>query len=161
METMNNPVGPARLRLHVEGLFLTVWLLSFASAHADPSVDLDAFRGRVVLLDFWASWCTPCRQSFPWMQAMKDAYEARGLTIISVNLDRRREDAEKFLARFHPNFDVRFDPEGQMAARFRIQGMPSSVIIDRHGVRRYAHIGFRSVDLAGYESELRNLLAEK
>jgi thiol-disulfide isomerase/thioredoxin len=143
------------------GLFVAAWLLSLSRAHADSSVDLDAFRGRVVYLDFWASWCAPCRQSFPWMQAMKDAYDGQGLTIVAVNLDNHRGDAEKFLARFHPNFDIRFDPEGRMAARFKVQGMPTSVIIDRHGVLRHTHIGFRPVDLTAYESELRNLLAEK
>jgi cytochrome c biogenesis protein CcmG, thiol:disulfide interchange protein DsbE len=145
----------------MRGLFAAAWLFSFTPAHADSPVDFNGYRGRVVYLDFWASWCTPCRQSFPWMQTMKDAYERQGLTVVAVNLDRRREDAEKFLARFHPTFDVRFDPEGQIAEHFRIQGMPSSVIIDRHGVQRYTHIGFRPVDLLAYESELRKILAEE
>jgi cytochrome c biogenesis protein CcmG, thiol:disulfide interchange protein DsbE len=161
VDTMNRPLGATRLWLHMRGFFATAWLLWFVPAHADPSADFNDYRGRVVYLDFWASWCTPCRQSFPWMQAMKDAYERQGLTIIAVNLDRRREDADKFLARFHPNFAVRFDPEGQLAERYRVQGMPTSVIIDRRGVQRYAHIGFRPVDLGAYESELRNILAEK
>jgi cytochrome c biogenesis protein CcmG, thiol:disulfide interchange protein DsbE len=143
------------------GLLTYICLLSIGSAHADSPIDLDGFRGRVVYLDFWASWCTPCRQSFPWMQTMKDAYERQGLSVVAVNLDRHREDAEKFLAKFHPNFDVRFDPEGQMAERFKIHGMPTSVIIDRRGVERFVHIGFRPVDLAAYESELRGVLAEK
>jgi len=161
MNMTNRPLGVARLSVHARTVFAVACLFSFASALADSTVDLKAFQGRVVYLDFWASWCAPCRQSFPWMQAMKDAYERQGLTVIAVNLDRRREDADKFLARFHPNFDIRFDPEGEMAGRFQVQGMPTSVIIDRHGVRRYTHIGFRPVDLAGYESELRNILAEK
>jgi thiol-disulfide isomerase/thioredoxin len=160
-DTMNGPLGAARPRPPMRAFFAAACLLSFASVQAESSVELNEYRGRVVYLDFWASWCTPCRQSFPWMQAMKDAYQQQGLTVIAVNLDRHREDADKFLARFHPNFDVRFDPAGQMAERFRIQGMPTSVIIDRHGVQRYTHIGFRPVDLGAYESELRNVLAEK
>ena len=161
VDTMNRRLGAARLGLHMRGLFATAWLLSLAPAHAESSDDFNGYRGRVVYLDFWASWCTPCRQSFPWMQAMKDTYERQGLSVIAVNLDRHREDADRFLAKFRPNFDVRFDSEGQTADRFKVHGMPTSVIIDRRGVRRYTHIGFRPVDLGAYESELRNILAER
>jgi thiol-disulfide isomerase/thioredoxin len=137
------------------------FLLAFLDANAAATVDLDSLRGRVVYLDFWASWCAPCRQSFPWMQAMKDAHEREGLTVVAVNLDRSQQDAERFLAKFKPNFDVRFDPQGSVAERFKIHGMPTSVIIDRHGVQRFTHIGFRAVDQAAYEDQLRQVLAEK
>ncbi|MHB8475948.1 MAG: TlpA disulfide reductase family protein [Steroidobacteraceae bacterium] len=83
------------------------------TAHA-AAVDLAEFRGNVVYLDFWASWCAPCRQSFPWMQTMQDAYGAQGLRVVAVNVDQYRADAERFLAKFHPNFDVRFDPLGEL-----------------------------------------------
>jgi thiol-disulfide isomerase/thioredoxin len=124
-------------------------------------VDLAEFRGSVVYLDFWASWCAPCRQSFPWMQAMQDAYGAQGLRVVAVNVDQYRADAELFLAKFHPKFDVRFDPQGEVAERFKIQGMPTAVIIDRHGALRYTHTGFRPVDGAAYEDQLRRVLVEK
>jgi thiol-disulfide isomerase/thioredoxin len=137
------------------------FLLAFCHANAAAALDLESLRGRVVYLDFWASWCAPCRQSFPWMQSMKAAHEREGLTVIAVNLDPSREDAERFLAKFKPDFDVRFDPQGSAAERFKIHGMPTSVIIDRHGVQRFTHIGFRSVDEAAYEDQLRRLLAEK
>ncbi len=121
---------------------------------------VDAFRGRVVYLDFWASWCAPCRQSFPWMQSMQDAYARQGLTIIAVNLDVNRADAEKFLRQYQPQFAVSYDTRGEVAARYRIAGMPTSVIIDRHGVTRFTHVGFRPVDRTEYENQLRGLLAE-
>ena len=92
---------------------------------------------------------------------MQDSYERQGLTVVAVNLDHYREDAERFLAKFHPKFDVRFDPQGDVAARFKIQGMPTSVIIDRHGVPRFTHIGFRPVDQAAFEDQLRQILAEQ
>jgi cytochrome c biogenesis protein CcmG, thiol:disulfide interchange protein DsbE len=152
----SEPVKSAARYLLGAALFL---LLSDASA--GPTIDLDGLRGRVIYLDFWASWCVPCRQSFPWMQAMKDAHEVEGLTVVAVNLDGNQEDAERFLAKFKPNFDVRFDPQGSVAERFKIRGMPTSVIIDRHGVQRFMHIGFRAVDQAAYEDQLRQLLAEK
>ena len=141
---------------------LLVWacFLPLFTAHA-AAVDLAEFRGSVVYLDFWASWCAPCRQSFPWMQTMQDAYGAEGLRVVAVNVDQYRADAEQFLAKFNPKFDVRFDPQGEVAARFKIQGMPTGVIIDRHGALRYTHIGFRPMDGAAYEDQLRRVLAEK
>jgi len=122
---------------------------------------VEAFRGRVVYLDFWASWCAPCRQSFPWMQAMHDAYAQQGLTIIAVNLDTNRADAEKFLQQYKPQFAVRYDAAGAVAERYKVSGMPTSVIIDRRGVMRFTHVGFRPVDRTEYENQLRELLAEK
>jgi thiol-disulfide isomerase/thioredoxin len=136
-------------------------LLSLQDANAAVSIDLGSLRGRVVYLDFWASWCVPCRQAFPWMQTMKDAHEREGLTVVAVNLDRSQEDAERFLNRFKPSFVVRFDPQGSLAERFNIHGLPTSVIIDRHGVQRFTHIGFRAVDQAAFENQLRQVLAEK
>jgi cytochrome c biogenesis protein CcmG/thiol:disulfide interchange protein DsbE len=130
-------------------------------AQADARLDLNTFQGRVVYLDFWASWCGPCRQSFPWMEVLKDTYGPQGLEIVAVNLDRDRADADKFLQQFHPTFDLRFDPEGDLAERFKVQGMPSSMLIDRHGVTRFTHVGFRPVDVRLYEAQVRELLAEK
>jgi cytochrome c biogenesis protein CcmG/thiol:disulfide interchange protein DsbE len=141
---------------------LLVWacFLPLFAARA-AAIDPAEFRGSVVYLDFWASWCAPCRQSFPWMQTMQDAYGAEGLRVVAVNVDQYRTDAEQFLAKFHPNFDVRFDPQGEVAERFKIRGMPTGVIIDRHGAVRYTHIGFRPTDGAAYEDQLRRVLAEK
>jgi cytochrome c biogenesis protein CcmG/thiol:disulfide interchange protein DsbE len=136
-------------------------LMLVVPARADSSIDLAGLRGRVVYLDFWASWCGPCRQSFPWMEALKSAYGGQGLEIITVNLDTERADADKFLKQFHPTFDVRFDPKGELAEFYKVHGMPSSVLIDRHGVTRFTHVGFRPVDGAIYEAQLRELLAEK
>ena len=136
-------------------------LLSIAPTRAGPAIDLDQFRGRVLYLDFWASWCAPCRQSFPWMQAMQDAHEHEGLSVVAINLDQYRKDADRFLSKYHPKFDVRFDAQGEVAELFKIKGMPTSIIIDRHGVLRFTHIGFRRIDQAAYEDQLRQVLAEK
>ena len=150
------------LRIRVFQVFLVgAGLLLIGPSHASAPLELDSFRGQVIYLDFWASWCVPCRQSFPWMQAMKNAYGRQGLTVIAVNLDPDRAEAERFLQRFHPDFAVQFDPQGAFAERFKVAGMPTSVIIDRHGVARITHIGFRPADRETYENELRALLAEK
>ena len=129
-------------------------------AHA-ADLDLSAYRGKVVYVDFWASWCGPCKQSFPWMQAMKDTYGREGLTVIAINLDMDRADADKFLDRFRPTFEVRFDPQGKLAEFYKVQTMPSSILIDRHGVARFTHVGFRLIDRAAYEAQVQELLAEK
>jgi len=156
MQVFSSPKGR-----YLSSMGLCVCLLLVCVARADASLDLNGFRGRVVYIDFWASWCAPCRQSFPWMEIMKSTYGVQGLEIIAVDLDRNRADADKFLKQFHATFDVRFDPNGELAELYKVQGMPSSVLIDRHGVKRFAHVGFRPVDGAIYEAQLRELLAEK
>jgi cytochrome c biogenesis protein CcmG/thiol:disulfide interchange protein DsbE len=155
-------IGPRALQALIYAGLVSVGAANAAPAvDASPAVDIQDYRGRVVYLDFWASWCAPCRQSFPWMQAMKNAYESRGLTVLAVNLDQNRGDADRFLAQFHPSFDVRFDPQGTVAERFKVQGMPTGLVVDRHGVVRFTHVGFRPVDEAAYENQLREILAEK
>jgi cytochrome c biogenesis protein CcmG/thiol:disulfide interchange protein DsbE len=134
-------------------------LLSSILQAAD--LDLSAYRGKVVYLDFWASWCGPCKQSFPWMQTMKETYDRQGLTVIAVNLDMDRADADKFLERFRPTFEVRFDPKGKLAAFYNVQAMPSSVLIDRHGATRFTHEGYRPIDGTAYETQVQKLLAER
>jgi thiol-disulfide isomerase/thioredoxin len=153
--------GASVIRRATWHLGLFVCLLFTVVVQADAPFDLAGLRGRVVYLDFWASWCGPCRQSFPWMQTMKSTYEEQGLTVVAVNLDTDRGAAEKFLNQFHPTFDVRFDPKGDLAEFYKVHGMPSSVLIDRHGVARFTHVGFRPVDGAVYEAQMRELLAEK
>jgi cytochrome c biogenesis protein CcmG/thiol:disulfide interchange protein DsbE len=141
-------------------ILMSICLAVSVAVHA-ASLDLTSYRGRVIYLDFWASWCAPCRQSFPWMESLKRTYGDQGLAVIGINLDMDRADADKFLQQFHPTFDVRFDPRGELAEFYKVQGMPSSVLIDRHGVTRFTHVGFRPVDGAIYEAQLRELLAEK
>jgi thiol-disulfide isomerase/thioredoxin len=129
------------------------------SSQAAP-LDLHQWNGRVVYVDFWASWCAPCRQSFPWMQKMEKAYDSQGLTIIAINVDQSRADAERFLQRFHTDFAVRFDPSGSLAEQYKVTGMPTSVIFDRHGAVRFTHVGFLPVNEQKYEQQIRGLLAE-
>jgi len=92
---------------------------------------------------------------------MQSSYAAQGLEIVAVDVDSDRADADRFLRQFRPTFDVRFDPKGDLAELYKVHGMPSSVLIDRHGVVRFTHIGFRPVDGAVYEAQVRELLAEK
>lgn len=155
-------MAASRYRQARLGLY-ALFCAALVSAKAEPAqtVDLDALRGRVVYLDFWASWCAPCRQSFPWMEEMRQAHQAEGLTVIAVNVDHDRADADRFLRQFQPGFEVRFDPEGTLAQRFKVSGMPTSLIIDRHGSVRFTHVGFWPADGAVAAHEIRALLAEQ
>jgi cytochrome c biogenesis protein CcmG, thiol:disulfide interchange protein DsbE len=105
---------------------------------------LDAYRGKVVYLDFWASWCGPCRQSFPWMNAMQARYADKGLVIVAVNVDTAREDALRFLQQLPARFGIAYDPKGQAAQQYAIKGMPSSFLIGRDGKVLSAHTGFNN-----------------
>ena len=135
--------------------------VGWAAAQSRPALqDLDALHGRVVYLDFWASWCAPCRQSFPWMNALQSRYSGRGLTVLAVNLDHERADADLFLEHLGPAFEVRFDPQGDWARYFKVQGMPTSVILDRAGKPRFTHIGFDKRDAPAFEAQIQQLLAE-
>ena len=114
--------------------------------------------GNVVYVDFWASWCIPCRQSFPWMNNLKAKYQAKGLTIISINLDHSRALADEFLKEVTANFPVIYDPKGLIARKYKLKGMPSSFIVDRTGKIVSAHVGFTQAKSLAYEKELSALL---
>ena len=122
---------------------------------ADGIVKLDNYRGKVVYLDFWASWCGPCRQSFPWMNAMQSRFGAQGLQVVGINLDAKSEDGRRFLAKIPANFVVAFDPGGTSARLYGVKGMPSSVLIDRNGKVIFEHIGFNEADRADLEKAIQ------
>jgi peroxiredoxin len=152
----------ARHRSSFFGLLLTMSLCMAAPVHAASleSLDLERFKGKVVLLDFWASWCAPCKASFPWMRHLQDRYSDRDLVVIAVNVDHERSLADRFLQEQHAQFPIVFDPLGRIAERFDVRSMPASFYIDRSGKVRYAHAGFRDDDKADAERELAALIAE-
>jgi cytochrome c biogenesis protein CcmG/thiol:disulfide interchange protein DsbE len=129
------------------------------SAPADPTLDLKALSGHVVYLDFWASWCAPCRQSFPWMNKMQSEFGQDGFVIVAVNVDHSRPDAEQFLHEHSPVFRIVFDPDGTLAERFGVRDMPTSFLLDRDGRIHSEHEGFRLKDRDALEQQIRSLLA--
>ena len=124
----------------------------------DGAVKLAKYQGKVVYVDFWASWCGPCRQSFPWMNEMQARYGARGLQIIGVNVDARSEDAKQFLNVNPARFAVAFDPQGATPRAYGIKGMPSSVLIGPDGKVMMSHTGFREADRAELEAKIQAAL---
>jgi thiol-disulfide isomerase/thioredoxin len=139
--------------------FLALSTLAFASsATAEGPLDLSRHAGRVVVVDFWASWCKPCRQSIPWLNTLKARYGADGLILIGVNVDAERRDAEKFMRDVPFDFEVVFDPEGAIARQFKVQAMPSTYVIDRAGKIVETHLGFREARKADTEAGIRSLL---
>lgn len=109
---------------------------------AFPAVDLSAYRGRVVYLDFWASWCSACVRSFPYMNDLVERYGDRGFAVIAITLDEDIDDAEAFLTRHPAKVVIGADPDANCARAFGLRAMPSSYIIDATQVVREAHLGF-------------------
>lgn len=126
----------------------------FTLPGGDGEVKLASLQGKVVYVDFWASWCGPCRQSFPWMNEMQAKYGARGFTIVGVNVDANSEDAKKFLATTPAKFTVAYDPKGATPRQYGIKGMPSSVLIGADGKVIAEHSGFRDSDRAALEAQI-------
>jgi len=135
--------------------------ISGAAPAGANTLDLARHRGRVVIVDFWASWCKPCRQSIPWLNAMRARYGATGLDVIGVNVDAERADAERFLHQVPIEFEIVFDPHGDLAKQFKVQGMPSSYVFDRSGALVETHLGFRDAKKDQNEATLKNLLLQK
>lgn len=119
---------------------------------------LDDHRGQVVYLDFWASWCKPCRESFPWMNSLLRKYPAEKFTIITINLDQEPGAMERFLSKYPAAFDIYHDPEGALAEQFKIEAMPTSYLIDASGAVVKKHIGFYTSQIENYEREIEELL---
>ncbi|MGX9460554.1 TlpA disulfide reductase family protein [Shewanella sp. A14] len=158
--------------LTIAALSLLLGLSVSITAQATPSLDhklidqqghavsLQQFAGKVVYVDFWASWCGPCQKSFPWMNAMQAKYQQQGLEVVAINLDVDTALAHEFLAQMPAHFTLRFDPEGDIAQAFDLQGMPSSFLFNRKGELVQTHMGFFTENIPAYEQEIQMLLQE-
>ncbi|TFW04899.1 TlpA family protein disulfide reductase [Oxalobacteraceae bacterium OM1] len=131
---------------------------SFVLPGQAHQVKLDDLRGKLVYLDFWASWCGPCRRSFPWMNDMQSRYGAQGLQIVGVNVDASHADAVDFLSTLPARFAVGFDAEGAVAARYGIKGMPSTVLVGPDGKVVATHVGFNDDDKPQLEALIKQHL---
>jgi len=131
-----------------------------APAEAPAALDLSAYHGKVVYLDFWASWCVPCKQSFPWMMELLERHAEQGLVVLTVNVEPDRDAADAFAERMHSTLPVIYDPEGKLAAAYALEAMPSSFVYGRDGSLRATHLGFHPKETAQMEAEIQKLLSE-
>ena len=136
---------------------------AFSSKRVDTggTLDLASLRGKPVVLNFWASWCGPCKRSFPWMNELAQRYGASGLTVVAVNVDKKRADADRFLEATPAQFTVVYDAAGTTPAAWAVKGMPSSYLVDRSGRVVMVEQGFRDEQKAGVENRIRELLAAR
>jgi thiol-disulfide isomerase/thioredoxin len=121
---------------------------------------LNQLRGQVVYLDFWASWCVPCRLSFPALDQLHKKYRARGFEVVAVNKDVVAADIGRFLARIPVGFTLVADPGDKIVRAYQVKSMPSGFLLDRKGRVRYVHEGFRSDSAAQIEAQIIDLLKE-
>lgn len=130
------------------------------SADGAP-VPLAAYKGKVVLVDFWASWCAPCKTSFPALDVIYREYQPRGLEVLAVNLDEMRKSADVFLTAHPHRMTVLFDPKGAAPVAFGVKGMPTSFVIDKTGAIRFTHMGYSGNVDHSYRQEIAQLLSER
>jgi len=133
-----------------------------AAAPATPSaetLDLADYRGKIVIVDFWASWCVPCRRSFPWLNEMQAKYADQGLVVVGVNMDAEAGEADAFLKEFPADFRIVTDPGGTLAKQFDVIAMPSSYVLNGDGDIVARHLGFKVKKQDEYEAAIRNALA--
>jgi thiol-disulfide isomerase/thioredoxin len=131
------------------------------TSESSNSLNLESHKGKVVYLDFWASWCAPCRKSFPWMNAMHKKYAEDGLLVIGVNVDRDEKAAQKFLKKTPADFSIVYDPEGKLASQYKLEAMPSSFLFGRDGQLQDSHLGFRDGDGDRLEKMIVSLLHQQ
>jgi thiol-disulfide isomerase/thioredoxin len=175
--------GKKMIKKFITGKFpwFAIWLFSLALTVGYPQaigtsappfsgttidgkvVQLSDYKGSVVLLDIWASWCGPCRQEMPYLIETDKQYRDQGLVILAVNIDKEKQNVDKFISSLEvaPTFPVILDPEARIPQLFQIKGMPTTVLIDRSGVVRYQHVGFKSDEKDVYLQEINTLLKEK
>ncbi len=140
--------------------FAGLILVSPHASLAANTSELPDHPGKVVLVDFWASWCVPCRRSFPWMNEMQARYADNGLVIVAVNLDTDDADADAFLREFPATFTIVRDADASLAHKFDVIAMPSSYLIGRDGSQVSRHLGFKINDQDEYELEIIEALQQ-
>ncbi|WP_019613891.1 TlpA disulfide reductase family protein [Psychromonas ossibalaenae] len=142
-------------------LLITFLMLCSSTGNAAQwldELDLKQYRNQVVYLDFWASWCIPCRKSFPWLNEMQAKYQEQGLVIIGINLDRDIKTAKRFLNVYPADFLLYSDPKGAFAKQYKVAAMPSSYLISGDGRVIESHIGFKKSEQLLYEANIKKLL---
>jgi peroxiredoxin len=161
-----------RFRPQISALLVTALLASSAQAAGSAAPDftlpardgstvhLSELKGQVVMINFWATWCGPCRQEMPLLAQLQSKYEPLGFTLLGVNVEPDSAAAQNWLKGMAVDFPILFDRKNAVAESFGVQGMPSSVFVDRAGNVRYVHRGYKPGDEAKYADMIRSLVKE-
>jgi thiol-disulfide isomerase/thioredoxin len=164
--------GTLKISLMILGLSLSVALPPASAATGTPAaafqlpaavgdpVSLAGLKGQVVLINFWASWCGPCRQEMPILDQLYRKYKAAGFTLLGVNVEPKPGDAISFLKATPVSFPILFDTQSKVSTLYEVSGMPSTVIVDRKGNVRYVHHGYKPGDESQYLDQIRSLMRE-
>jgi peroxiredoxin len=131
------------------------------ASRAGGQVSLADLKGQVVMINFWASWCGPCRQEFPALDQIYAKYKPMGFTLVAINVESEKSDAEKFLAKTPASFPILFDPDNAVSGKYGVSAMPTTVLVDRQGRVRWLHRAYKPGDEAEYIEQIRAALREK
>ena len=163
------PIGPIRARGHLAALAALLLGCSATVAHADTRADTRAdsgglnlakYRGKVVYVDFWASWCGPCKQAFPFMAQLSRKYRPADLVVITVDEERQRASGEAFLRKLQSTLPVVWDSDNAIGKAWTVNELPVTLMFDRKGKMRFRHQGFVAANGAEYENQIKTLIAE-
>lgn len=124
------------------------------------NLKLSELRGKVILINFWASWCGPCRQEMPVLNELYQHYRSLDFTVLGVNVEQNSDKAESLLKEIPVSFPILFDNHNQVSKLYNVKGMPSTVLVDRDGNVRYTHIGYQAGTENEYQSKIRELIRE-
>jgi thiol-disulfide isomerase/thioredoxin len=125
------------------------------------AIDLAQFKGQVVMINFWATWCGPCRQEMPLLEDIYKKYKPMGFTMLGVNVEPDAAGAEAWLGKQKPvSFPIAFDTDSKVSKLYKVAGMPSTVFVDRKGNVRVMHKGYKPGDENFYLSQIRSMLKE-
>jgi thiol-disulfide isomerase/thioredoxin len=127
---------------------------------AGKPVNLADYKGQVVLLNFWASWCGPCRKEMPILEQLHKQYRSKGFSLVGVNVEPNSADALTMLKSVPVSFPILFDRDSTVSKLYQVQGMPNTVIVDRQGRVRYVHRGYKPGEENEYLDQIRNLIKE-
>jgi thiol-disulfide isomerase/thioredoxin len=130
------------------------------AAMAGKSVNLSQYRGQVVMINFWATWCGPCRQEMPLLEQLYKKYRPMGFTMLGVNVEPDSTGAVEWLKATPVTFPILFDTDSKVSKLYAVSGMPSTVIVDRKGQVRFLHRGYKPGDENAYLDQIRALVRE-
>ena len=131
------------------------------SSRGGKTIDLNQFKGQVVMINFWATWCGPCRQEMPLLEDIYKKYKPMGFTLVGVNVEPDAKGAEAWLSKQKPvSFPIAFDTDSKVSKMYKVAGMPSTVFVDRKGNIRVMHKGYKTGDENAYLTQIRSMLKE-